>query len=157
MLPAGAAGLVLAGVFGATLTAVPSGLNALATASVVDFSNLPRDRQVPLIKLATIGWGCAVAIAAVFLGRLGNIIEIAGKLNGFFGGPLAGAFLLGLFSRRARSWHVIVASLMGAALTFRLAGLGLSWLWYGTSGTAATVLAGWLLAALTGGRRTPPS
>lgn len=153
-LPSGLRGMVMAGVFGATLASVSAGLNSLATSTIVDFTRGGAEqRRVSLIRLATVAWGIGVSAAALSLGRLGAILEIAGKINGYFAGPLAGLFLLGLTCRRAHAWHAILACLLGAATTFSIAYLRVSWLWYGAVGCTATLSLGWALALLFPGQR----
>jgi len=151
-LPAGLRGVVFAGIFGATLSSVSAGLNSLATSSVVDLggSGIEERRQVHGVRMATVAWGIGVSLAALFLGRLGTILEIAGKLNGYFAGPLSGIFLLGLTCKRARGWQVVVGSLAGVCATLLVARLGVSWLWYGATGAATTVAVGWVLALMAG-------
>jgi len=149
-LPAGLRGMVLAGIFGATLSSVSAGFNSLATSTIVDFTSpsMSETRKVALIRLATAAWGAAACLTALFLGRLGAILEIAGKIGGYFGGVLGGLFLLGLMCRRAQGWQVVVGSLVGAGGTLGAARLGVSWLWYGAVGAGTTLAIGWLLALL---------
>jgi len=151
-LPTGLAGLVIAGVFAATMSTLSAGFNSLATATVVDFirrfrANPPADAraEVTLARVTTFTWALVSTAAALWIGGLGAIIEIFGKINGFFAGPILGVFLLGILTRRPGATAALTALITGTLATWAVSMTPTSWLWYGPTGCFTTCLVGWLL------------
>jgi SSS family transporter len=154
-LPMGVAGLVIAGVFAATMSTLSSGFNSLATATVVDYvqrfrRHHPLDprRDVTLARIVTCAWAAASTVAAMFVGQLGTIVEIFGKIYGFFGGPILGVFLLGILTRRTSGMAAIIGMVVGVGCTWLVTKTDASWLWYSPTGCGATFLTGYLVSFL---------
>ncbi|MGB7160231.1 MAG: sodium/solute symporter, partial [Tepidisphaeraceae bacterium] len=105
-LPAGVAGLVVAGIFAAAQPT--SNLNSMATAFVTDFYHRTRPDapDAAVLRLAqrltvlfgVMGTGAALAIAAL---RMESAWDWFLQMIGLTGGALAGLFALGIFTRRA--------------------------------------------------------
>ena len=116
-LPGGATGLIVAGLFAATMSSVDSGINSCCAAFVTDFysrfSRKRGDAELTLSRLLTLGFGAVVIAAALNVGRLGSVFEIANKIVNGFGSPLLAVFLLGMFSRRANSRGMLIGGLLG--------------------------------------------
>jgi SSS family transporter len=152
VLPAGVAGLVIAGMLAATMSSVSSGLNSLSTATVVDFWQRFRRRpagaaqDVRTAKAVTLAWGVLVTGPALYLGRFESVVESALKVIGFFSGPLLGMFLLGVLTRRTNSPGVLLGAAVGTAAVTAAAVAGLSYLLYGPVGCGVTLAAGWPLS-----------
>jgi SSS family transporter len=158
VLPPGVAGLVVASVFAATMSVLSAGFHSLSTATVVDFIQRfgrgQRDasgdasggdhgaRGVRLARAVTLAWALITTAAALFVERLGDIVEIFGKISGFFSGPILGVFLLGILVRRVSSAGALAGLAIGVALTWWVTMTNVSWLWYGPAGLAATFLTG---------------
>jgi solute:Na+ symporter, SSS family len=145
------AGLVVASIFAATMSVLSAGFHSLATATVVDFLHRFRRRpsddaraDVATAKWVTLAWAVATTIAALFVAQLGTIVEIFGKISGFFSGTILGVFLLGILSRRTGPTGALLGLAAGTVVTAWLSTTTISWLWYGPAGCAVTVLAGLL-------------
>ena len=101
-LPAGLPGLLIAAIYSGTMSATSSGLNALTTATLVDFrqrlSHKPSSepQQLRLARYITIGYGALVIGLAFGVSKLGALIEASNKAIGLVGGPVLGLFLLGM-------------------------------------------------------------
>ena len=65
-------------------------------------------------RLLTVIFGIFITGAAMSVGRLGSIFEIANKIINGFGSPLLAVFLLGMFSRRANSLGMFLGGILGA-------------------------------------------
>jgi len=127
-LPAGLAGLVVAGIFAAAQPT--SNLNSMATAFVTDFYRRTRpdasdDVVLRLAQRLTVlfgvmGTGAALGIAAL---RMESAWDWFFQLIGLTGAALAGLFALGIFTRRANG----AGALVGAAASV----IVLAWVWYG--------------------------
>ncbi|HZP85056.1 MAG TPA: sodium/solute symporter [Chthonomonadaceae bacterium] len=155
VLPSPLPGLVIAGILAATMSTLSSGLNSLCTVTMVDFYRrfVPRHdgsekEEVGTARCFTLGWGLLITFSAMFMGRLGQIVEGSMKALGFLSGPLLGMFLLGILSRRANSFGVLIGAAVGTACAAYAAQTSISWLWYGPVGCLGTVLVGYPLSFL---------
>ncbi|KAL9963406.1 hypothetical protein ACROYT_G026916 [Oculina patagonica] len=121
----GVPGLFMACLFSGTLSTVSSGLNSLAAVVLEDFIKpFCRSRQMQLTemratlysKLLALGFG-ALTIGLSFLAtKLGAILQTFYSVFGVVGGPVVGAFCLGMFTRRAHSRGVYIGLLLGFAI-----------------------------------------
>ncbi len=149
-LPRGLPGLLVAAIFAATMSATSSGLNALTSATLVDFyqrlwnkPNLAETFQLKLARYLTIGYGGVVIFLALIIGRLGTLAEASVKGIGLVGGPLLGLFLLGMLFKRANvqgavlGWFAGVIVLVPVCFATRI-----SFFWYASIGCAATIITG---------------
>ncbi len=168
-------GLIIAGIFAATMSTLSCGLNSLTTASMVDFYLRFRGQEAPaessgestlkgdlsIARWCTLGWAVLSTIGAMFVDQLGTIIKAMGIINGFFVGPLLSVFLLGFLTTRANSFGAFGGAIAGTALTAVVATMPvhwlpsvlqpssvfpISWLWYGPVGCLFTMLIGYLLS-----------
>ncbi len=121
-LPAGLAGLVIAGLFAATMSTVDSGMHSIATSLVNDVHRKLRpdadDRQrLRMARILTVAAGLFGTISAVLISKMdpGSLWKLILLLVGLFGSSLTGVFLLGVFTRRASARGValgVAASIM---------------------------------------------
>lgn len=125
-MPAGVAGLIIAALYAATMSSVDSGINSCATAFTVDFwrrlkhgevhvseeatNGKDRRHDLRFARLLTLVIGVLVTVTACFVGRLGDIIEIANKLVNGFCGPMFAIFILGMLTKRARPLGVCLGA-----------------------------------------------
>jgi len=158
-LPSGVAGLVVASIFAATMSVLSAGFNSLATATVVDFvrrfqrGGTPNGTvEVMQAKWITAGWAVGTTAAALLVARLGTIVEIFGKMSGFFSGTILGVFLVGILFRRAGSGAALVGLGIGTAFTAWVSTTPVSWLWYGPAGCGATLITAFLVSVIVGTR-----
>ncbi len=168
-------GLIIAGIFAATMSTLSCGLNSLTTASMVDFYMRFRGQVAPaevpdrstlasdlsLARWSTLGWALVATVGAMFVDQLGTIVKAMGIINGFFVGPLLSVFLLGFLTTRANSFGAFGGAIAGTALTAVVARMPvpwlpgvlqpsaifpISWLWYGPAGCLFTLLIGYGLS-----------
>jgi SSS family solute:Na+ symporter len=144
----GLAGLLLAGLFSATMSTVESGINSLAALVSCDWL---RGRQLPLRATRAVAalLGLGVISAALLVPYLGeNVFDIIIKISGAFFGPLLGLFLLGMLVPRANAAGALLGLLAGVAA------LGVSVLtpispwWYGALTCLPTFAVGALASFL---------
>jgi SSS family transporter len=158
-LPVGFRGLVVAGLFAAAMSTLDSLLNALATTSLVDFyrplirPTLSTTEETWVARAFMLGWGSVItAFAAWVIPMLGeSMIDISNRILGFAGGPVLGVFLLGMFSRRANTFGVMVGAIgsFAALVGLHVAGelrddLRVSFTLYAAIGIAVSVCLGYL-------------
>jgi sodium-coupled monocarboxylate transporter 8/12 len=153
-LPAPLPGLLIAAVFGATMAVVSAGINALATAALMDFRGLghrkeeSERRQFFRARVLTVFFGLLATVLALVVGQLGTLLEATNTIMGLFGGPLLGIFFLGALSRRANGSGALVGALGGAtagglvAFSRQLFAFPISFMWISFSAASVTILLG---------------
>jgi SSS family transporter len=153
-LPAGVAGLVVAGIFAAAQSTLSSSMNSIATTYVTDFhrrlrpglsdSQYLRIARMMTVLVGTTGTGIALLMAATDIRSMySTFLEILGLL----GGTLTGLFVLGIFSRRASGRGALVGALLSAVIVFSVRLTHpLNVYAYAPIGLIACVTIGWLMS-----------
>jgi Na+/proline symporter len=156
-LPAGLTGLVVAVIFAAAMSSLSGELNALASASMVDFYKRflrpGRDdaRDLLVSRTMTAFWGVVACLVALQAGRLGSAIEVVNLLGSYFYGSILGVFALAVLAPRVGGRGAFYGLMVGmgcVALVSRLTAV--HFLWYNVVGALAVFLTG---LALDGWRR----
>jgi SSS family solute:Na+ symporter len=121
-LPAGIAGLVIAGIFAAAMSSLDSSMNSVATVGVSDFYRRinPAATDRSALKLArglTVALGILATATALLIATSGveSLWDVFLGILGLIGGALAGVFGLGIFTRRAHGRGALIGALTGAA------------------------------------------
>lgn len=153
-LPAPLPGLLIAAIFGATMAVASAGINALAT-TVLYFGKRPRAAHetgrsgVRLARVLTACFGVLITLLALGLGHTGqSLIDSIFTIQGWFGGPSLGVFLLGSLSRRCNGTGALIGAvagfLVGGAIGFSgpLFNYAITGLWVAFGATAVTFLVG---------------
>jgi SSS family transporter len=158
-LPAGLVGLVLAVIFGATMSSISGEMNSLATVSMVDIykrhfrSAAPDRHYLNVSRIATVFWGCYAIVTAEFAKGLGSLVEAVNLLGSFFYGGMLGVFVLAFFFPRVRGRGAFYGVLAGEAVIFACYFYTqIAFLWYNVIGCLVVVATGVLLSGL---ERTP--
>ena len=159
-LPAGLAGLVIAGILAAAMSSHASAVNSLASAATLDFYAPLTGRQEPTHLLRVGRWltllwtAVLVAGAMAFRNQNTPVVQLALSIVSITYGGLLGTYLLGGLWPRARQIDVILAIIVSVlAMTPVVLGTvipgfpirwlsGLAWPWYVPLGTAVTVAVG---------------
>lgn len=156
-LPAGIPGMLIAAIFAATMSTVSSGINALSTASIMDFYQRFRteqpssERLLQLSRYLTCFYGVLATVAAFLMPLMGTLIEATNKIMGMLGGPLLGVFLLGMLTKRANSQGTLLGAFFGSLLlAYVVFQTKVSFVWYALIGCVATVVLGYLFSLATG-------
>lgn len=159
-LPLGFAGLFLAAVLAAAMSSIAAELNALATATVVDFYQrwvrpaAPDAHYLAVSKGATAAWGAVACVVATFAATLGSLIEVVNRFGSFFYGSILGVFLLAMVpGARARGAFTGLLAGMGVVAAVSFGAPQVSFLWHNVIGAVVVLGVGALEAALS--RRAP--
>lgn len=151
-LPVGLAGLFIAAILAAAMSTVAAELNALASASVIDFyrrwvrPEAPDAHYLAVSKGATAFWGVVACVVATFAASLGSLIEVVNRFGSFFYGSILGVFLLAM-APWARAGGAFVGLLAGmtAVGVVSFAAPSVSFLWHNVIGAVTVVLVGSVL------------
>jgi SSS family transporter len=158
-LPHGVAGLVIAAIFAAAMSNLSGSLNALASTTVLDLYKPLGGRgksDESLLKLSrwlTAGWGIVLIGIAVVARHWGSVFNTGLTIASLVYGPMLGAFLLGVLTRRANQAGVMTGmgvSLVSMILVWRFTPL--AWTWYVLAGTAVCMTIGYGVSVMTGKR-----
>ncbi len=152
-MPAGVIGLIIAAIFAAAMSSISAELNALATATTIDFYRrhfkpVATDAEyVKFGRIATAFWGLFACIVALYATSLGSLIEVVNKFGSFFYGSLLGVFVLAIAVPRARARGAFYGLMFGIASVW-IASLytDIAFLWFNVVGCLTVVVAGYLLS-----------
>jgi SSS family solute:Na+ symporter len=149
-MPIGLVGLMIAAIFAAAMSASGGELNALATATVIDFyrrhfvKDAADSHYVLVSKLATFAWGLFACVVAMRAANQGSLIEVVNRYGSFVYGSLLGVFILAIMTRRATArgafWGVIAG--MTAVLTVAIQLPWIAFLWHNLIGAVVVVVVG---------------
>jgi len=161
-LPAGVAGLVIAGLFAAAMSSLDSSMNSMATAVTTDFYRRfhpgAADRRcLTLARWLTVVLGVVGTGFAIYMAYAGStsMWDQYSKVIGLFGGGLAGLFAVGIFTRRTTGLGAVVGFLASAAvLSYITLHTPVHFFLYPTIGVATCFLVGYVVSlAIPLGRR----
>jgi len=151
-VPAGILGLLIAVIFAAAMSSLDSELTALSSATVIDFYQRyfkPDGTDAHYLfvsRLATLGWGIFAAIFALYVGRLGSLIEAVNQVGSIFYGSLLGVFLLAFMVKRATANGAFFGLIIGLLSVIAVSAFTeIAWLWYNVVGTVIVLIVGLLL------------
>ena len=124
-LPMGVTGLIVAGIFAAAMATLSGIMNSVATLVSVDFydrlvKNRTPKQSVIFAEVTTVVVGLVGIGLALLLSRFDvhSLFDVSIELAGLLGGGFAGAYTLGMFTRRANSPGVAIGIASSTALTF---------------------------------------
>jgi len=157
-MPIGLMGLLIAAIFAAAMSASAGELNALATATIIDFyrRHFVRDaadsHYLLVSKLATIGWGLFACVVAMYAANQGSLIEVVNRYGSFFYGSLLGVFMLAIISKRATSTGALVGLVAGMAVVLTVAfspwTKDIAFLWHNLIGAVVVVVVGMTVSVI---------
>jgi solute:Na+ symporter, SSS family len=148
-MPIGLVGLMIAAIFAAAMSASGGELNALATATVIDFYRRhfvtkATDAHYLLVsKAATMGWGLFACVVAIYAANQGSLIEVVNRYGSFFYGSLLGVFVLAILTKRATARGAFYGLITGMVVVLIVAFMTpIAFLWHNLIGTVVVVVAG---------------
>jgi len=149
-LPHGISGLVIAAIFAAAMSNLSGSLNSLASTTVLDFYKPlinPNASDESLLKLSrwlTAAWGVILIFIAFFARNWGSVFTVGLTIASLVYGPMLGAFLLGVLTRRANQTGVIAGMLSSIiAMLFVKFYVDLAWTWFVLVGTLICLFVGY--------------
>ena len=152
-MPRGLVGLIVAAILAAAMSSVAAELNALATASTMDFYrrhinvNSSEKQLLRFGRLSTLVWGVFACIVATFATNLGSLIEVVNTFGSFFYGSLLGVFVLAFAVPRAKSAGAFYGLLFGiVSVWIASSTTDIAFLWFNVVGCLVTVAAGYLIS-----------
>ena len=146
-LPTGLVGVLMASIFCAAMSATASGLNSLASTSVVDIGkrlvwrDRPDHQYVLLSKAMTVFWGLFSIVFAMYANRLGSLIEAVNKVGSIFYGTMLAVFLVAFYLPWVKGTAAFTGALIAlAAVLYCAANTNMAWLWWNVVGCVVGVV-----------------
>ena len=148
-LPHGIAGLVIAAIFAAAMSNLSGSLNSLASTSILDFyqpiagARVDEQKLLRLSRWLTAAWGLVLIAIAIMARGWGSVFTVGLTIASIVYGPMLGAFLLGVLTKRTTERGVMAG--IGVSL---VAMIGvrvftpLAWTWYVLAGTIICMTVG---------------
>jgi SSS family transporter len=166
-MPMGLVGLMIAAILSAAMSASSGELNALATATVMDFyrrhfrKDAPDSTYLAFSKVATAFWGLFACGVAYYAADLGSLIEVVNKFGSLFYGSMLGVFILALGTTRATGNGAFIGFIAGLATVFTVAlhpaTSSISYLWHNVIGAVVVVTVGMAVSVLSPSPSSPSS
>ena len=123
-LPMGVTGLIIAAIFAAAMSTLSSIINSVSTLASVDFyeklaKNPTPKKSVLFAEVSGVMVGLVAMGLAIILSRIDirSLFDVSIELAGLLGGGFAGAYTLGMFTRRANSPGVAIGIASSIVLT----------------------------------------
>jgi solute:Na+ symporter, SSS family len=155
-MPIGVVGLIIAAIFAAAMSSIAAELNALSTATIIDFYRRYFRKQASdghylwVSKLATGLWGLFACTVAVYASALGSLIEVVNRFGSFFYGSILGVFILAILTRRATGTGAFVGLIagMGAVAAVAFGRPEISFLWHNVIGAVVVAVVGLMVSMM---------
>jgi len=154
-MPVGLVGLMIAAIFMAAMSASGGELNALATATIIDFYRRHWVREATdthylrVSKAATIFWGLFACVVATYAANQGALIEVVNRYGSLYYGSLLGVFILAIGTRRATATGAFWGMIAGMIVVVTVAlTLPIEFLWHNPIGAAVVVVVGMAISML---------
>ncbi|HVW06742.1 MAG TPA: sodium:solute symporter [Vicinamibacterales bacterium] len=155
-LPHGISGLVIAAIFAAAMSNLSGSLNSLASTTVIDFyrpllaPHADDRRLLRVSRWCTAGWGIILIGIAIVARRWGSVFTSGLTIASLVYGPMLGAFVLGVTTRRANQTGVMIgmATSLACMLAIKLY-TPLAWTWYVLVGAVICISVGYVASRRT--------
>jgi SSS family solute:Na+ symporter len=151
-MPIGLVGLMIAAIFAAAMSASGGELNALATATIIDFykrhfvTEATDAHYLRVSKMATMVWGLFACVVAMYSANQGSLVEVVNRFGSFFYGSLLGVFILAILTKRATArgafWGLIAGMVVVLTVAFSPWTSDIAFLWHNLIGAVVVVVVG---------------
>ncbi|HUH72817.1 MAG TPA: sodium:solute symporter [Chitinophagales bacterium] len=154
-LPMGLVGLLIAIIFLASMGSTASGLNSLASTTVVDIYKRWFDKKgtdqndLNISRWMTLFWGVFCVIVALNASKLGNLLEAVNILGSLFYGTILGIFLVAFFLKKVNGRQVFLAAALAEAIVVYCYKYDVvEYLWLNVVGSLSVMVIAGILAQL---------
>lgn len=121
-LPTGITGLLIAAIFSAGMSTISTSFNSSATVFLTDYYKryskeaVSEKKSMRILYLSTFIISLAGIVVAIAMINVKSVLDTWWKLASVFSGGMLGLFLLGAFTRIAKSFGAIVGVIVGVLL-----------------------------------------
>lgn len=155
-LPSGIRGIIIAGIFAASMSSVDSSIHSSTTVFMRDFIHRYVDSKSELQKVSLARWitgglgimGTLIAIVMTFF-DITSVWDIVLEFAGLFTGAMTGVFMLGIFSTRANGKGAVIGTLVSAIILLLVKSFtSLHFFLYSGIGIVSCVFVGYMASLL---------
>jgi len=154
-LPRGLVGLLIAIIFLASMGSTASGLNSLASTSVVDIykriinQGASDKTYVNACRLATFFWGVVCIGMALYASKIGNLLEAVNQLGSYIYGTILGVFIVAFYLKSIKGNAVFIAAVVTEIIICVMGYFNtVAYLWLNAIGCIAVIMIAWVLNVL---------
>jgi SSS family transporter len=148
-LPIGLAGIFIAAVIAAAMSAVAGELASLSSTTVIDFyrrwvrPEADDSHYMAVSRTATGLWGVFACVVATFAVSLGSLIEVVNRFGSYFYGSILGVFILAMIPRtRANGAFFGLIAGMACVGAVNYWAPSVAFLWFNVIGAVTVVVVG---------------
>ena len=150
MFPPGLRGVLIAGLFAASMSSLDSSMNSLSSVLVNDYyrrfaKKATEARALFLAKALTLLFGLFGTLSALYVATINEstIFPLFIKFLGLVGGGLAGLFVLGVCTKRANGSGALVGAVLSGAAVYYAQGTAMHFFLYGMVGFLTSFIVGY--------------
>lgn len=154
-LPVGVIGILIAIIFLASMGSAASGLNSLASTTVVDFyqrifgADSSKFSDFNISRISTLIWGIFCIVTALYASKLGNLIEAVNILGSLFYGTILGVFLVAFYMKNVNGTSVFISAIIAEAVVVACWQADVvAFLWLNVLGCIILMFIAWLLSKM---------
>ena len=155
-LPVGIAGFLIAAIFSAAMSSLDSGMNSMATSFVTDFyrrfkPNKSEHTYLNIARAFTLLTGLTATVFALYIVTVDvqSAQLFFSSTVGLLSSGLAGLFILGIFTRRAKANGVLIGAIVSViALYFVKTYTLIHFILYAFIGIVVCVIVGYLASIM---------
>ena len=152
--PAGLRGILIAGLFAASMSSLDSSMNSLSSVFINDYyrrfkKNVEEQRALFMARALTLAFGLFGTLSALFLTTVDVSTLFLTFLSflGLIGGGLAGIFVLGVFTRKANGVGAIAGGIIGSTIVVTVKyTTEVHFMLYGMIGLLVAVIVGYFVS-----------
>ncbi|WP_150466260.1 sodium:solute symporter [Francisella sp. SYW-9] len=152
-LPTGIAGFIVASIFAAAQSTISSSLNSISACFVTDikdrfFRNVSEEGSVLVARLVIIIAGIIGTLIALYMTitNQAHLQMLFQSILGLFGGPIAGAFIIGILSKRVTGNAAFIGVLASVVVLYLVKQTSIYVMYYGLIGVVSSVVISYLLS-----------
>jgi len=156
-LPVGIAGLIIASLFAAAMSALAGSMNSVAILFTEDFYRKVKKeatdaQRLRVMRLASLVAGTAATLCALYMAELNqrSLFQTWNELFALLGGGFLGIYILGTYTRRANAIGAFTGALCSIGVTVCLRHYtAVHWYFYTPGSVMACVAIGYLVSLCT--------
>lgn len=156
--PAGLKGVLIAGLFAASMSSLDSSMNSLSSVLVNDYyrrfvRNVTERNALRAAKGLTLLFGMFGTVSALYVTTFDAplLFELFLKFLGLVGGGLAGIFVLGTFTKRANGVGALAGAVVSALVMFYVRQSDIHFFIHGMIGFLTSLVVGYVVSLASGG------
>ena len=155
-LPNGIIGILIVAILSAAMSTLSSTVNSLSAVSMEDFvkrfnPKISDKNYIISSRFFSLFWGLVCLLLAFFTGNIeGTVIEVINKVGSVFYGPILGAFVLAILTKKTHALGANIGIVFGVFFNIYLWLFvpNIFWFWWNAIGCIITIIVGVLISSL---------